>query len=197
MRSEKLLTRTQQVRRDDILKAAIEVIDRDGYHAASIARIAVQADTSKSTVLYHFKTRAAIDEAVVVALFADGAAYMASRLRAAGDTKRDWLRTYLESNLEVIAQHPAHIRAVHAIETNVRFDPAGDGPVVWLEEFLRDGQQSGEFDSRFDPHVVALTIRAVIDAAAHHLTEHPDLDITHYTAEIVHLFERATGSDKS
>jgi AcrR family transcriptional regulator len=40
------LTRTQRARRDDVVAAAIAVLDREGYSAASIERIAKEAATS-------------------------------------------------------------------------------------------------------------------------------------------------------
>src|SRR5215470_6669436 len=102
VRSEsETLTRTQRARREDIVAAAIGVIHRDGYAAASIERIAKEAATSKSTVLYHFKTKEAINAAVVRLLFDNGAAYMTERILAE-ESRRERLRAYLSSNLRFI-----------------------------------------------------------------------------------------------
>ena len=54
------------------------------------------------------------------------------------------------------------------------------------------GQAAGEFRS-FDPDVMAVTLRAAIDAAA----STPDLDPHAYGAELVALFARATRKDPS
>ena len=56
-----------------------------------------------STVLYHFKTKEAINQAVVRLLSGNGAAYMTARITAV-DSSRDTLRAYLSSNLHFIAQ---------------------------------------------------------------------------------------------
>lgn len=183
------LTRTQRARRDDVVAAAITVIDRDGYAAASIERIAKEAATSKSTVLYHFKTKEAINEAVVRLLFDNGAAYMTERIMAVA-SRRDRLRTYLSSNLRFIADNAAHVNAVHRIVQNSGFDVGADA-VSPLRQLLVAGQEAGEFGS-FDPEVMALAIRAIVDAASFYFTAHPDLDIDHYIAEAVQLFDRAT-----
>src|SRR5215467_12079979 len=106
------LTRTQRARRDDIVQAAIAVLDRDGFAAASIDRIAMEAGTSKGTVLYHFKTKEAMYESVVAALYEAGAAYMTERILAAPGF-RPKLHAYLNSNLQFIADNAAHVRAVH------------------------------------------------------------------------------------
>ena len=60
-----------------------------------------------------------------------------------------------------------------------------------LRHLLASGQQHGEF-GRFDPEVMALAIRAIVDAASFYFTAHPDLDIEHYIAQAVQLFEKAT-----
>lgn len=183
------MTRTQRARRDDVVAAAIAVIDREGYAAASIERIAKEAATSKGTVLYHFKTKEAINEVVVRLLFDNGAAYMTERILAA-DSRRERLRTYLSSNLRFIAENAAHVNAVHRIVEATRFDVGADA-VSPLRQLLSAGREGGEFGS-FDPEVMALAIRAIVDAASFYFTAHPDLDVDHYIAEAVQLFDKAT-----
>jgi AcrR family transcriptional regulator len=170
--------------------AAIAVLDSDGYAAASIERIAKAAATSKGTVLYHFKTKEAVNEAVVRLLFDNGAAYMTERVTAE-ESRRDMLRVYLSSNLRFIAENAAHVNAVHRIlEATRRGIDVPDG-VAPLQRLLTAGQESGEFGP-FDPEVMALAIRAVVDAASFHFTAHAGLDIDHYIDEGVQLFLKAT-----
>src|SRR3954454_13216427 len=111
------LTRTQRARRQDIVAAAIAVLNGEGYAATSIDRIAKAADASKGTVLYHFKSKEALDEAVVRLLYDNGAAYMADRVRVE-TSYRDRLRAYLSANLRFIAENAAHVKAVHRILEN-------------------------------------------------------------------------------
>jgi AcrR family transcriptional regulator len=188
------LTRTQRARRADVVAAAIAVIDREGYAAASIERIARAAATNKSTVLYHFKTKEAINEAVVRLLYDNGAAYMAECITAVA-APRDRLPAYLSSNLRFIAENAAHVNAVHRILENSGFDiaavTAAADAVPWLRRLLTAGQEAGEFGA-FDPEVMALAVRAVVDAASYHFTAHPDLDIDHYIDQAVQLFAKAT-----
>jgi AcrR family transcriptional regulator len=189
------MTRTQRARREDIVAAAIAVIDREGYAAASIERIAAQAATSKSTVLYHFKSKEAINAAVVGLLFDNGTAYMTERILAE-ESGRDRLRAYLTSNLRFIAENTAHVNAVHRIVDATRVAVHDDTAVPGLRRLLAAGQKAGEFGA-FDPEVVALAIRAVIDAASFHFTAHTDLDIDHYIAQAVQLFLKATAPEGS
>lgn len=191
MRSEKeALTRTQRARRQDIIGAAIAVLSDEGYATASIERIAKVAGASKGTVLYHFKTKEAVDEAVVRLLYDNGAAFMAERITAV-ESARDRLRAHLSSNLRFIAENTAHVRAVQRILQNTGFRIEVPDGVAPLRDLLRSGQRSGEFGD-FDPHLMAMAARALVDASSFHFTAHPDLDVEHYIAEAVQLFDKAT-----
>jgi AcrR family transcriptional regulator len=191
MRSEKVpLTRTQRARRQDVIGAAIAVLNDEGYATASIERIAKVAGASKGTVLYHFKTREAVDEAVVRLLYDNGAAFMAERITTA-ESARDRFRAYLSSNLRFIAENTAHVRAVHRILQNTGFRIEVPDGVAPLRDLLTSGQRSGEFGD-FDPQLMAMAVRALVDASSFHLTAHPDLDVEHYIAEAVQLFDKAT-----
>lgn len=195
--SEKL-TRTQQARRHDIINAAISIINREGYAAASIQKIANEAHASKSTVLYHFKSKAAIDQAIIGSVFEEGAAYMTPFIVQA-QTYREKLAAYLSSNLQYIADNAANITALHEIDHNLpkaQFTQSSqylqdDAPIQWLGNMLHEGQKSGEFGD-FDPSTIATSIRLVIDGSSHYILTHPSLDIKRYIAEIVQLFDRAT-----
>ncbi|GAB2947004.1 hypothetical protein GCM10027280_39780 [Micromonospora polyrhachis] len=186
------LTRTQRARRDDIVAATIAMIDREGYAAATTERIAKQAETSKGTLLYHFKSREAIDEAVVRALYDNGAAYMTTRITAVASS-RDRLRAYLSSNLRFIAENTAHVNAVHRILDNTGAHIDIPDGVPGLRQLLTSGQLNGEFDS-FDVEVMALSIRAVVDAASRHFAANPNLDVDHYIDQASRIFDKATTS---
>jgi AcrR family transcriptional regulator len=186
------LTRTQRARRDDIVAAVIAVIDAEGYAAASIERIARQAATSKGTVLYHFKSREAIDEVVVRVLYDNGAAYMTTRIRAVASS-RDRLYAYLSSNLRFIAENTAHVNAVHRILDNTSAHIDIPDGVPGLRQLLTSGQQTGEF-GLFDAELMALAIRALVDAASYHFAANPSLDVNHYIDQASQLFDKATAS---
>jgi AcrR family transcriptional regulator len=184
------LTRTQRARREDIVTAAIEILDAEGYAAASVDRIAKAAGTSKGTVLYHFKTKEAIYQEVVAALFRSGAAYMTEQVMAAPGY-RGKLRAYLGSNLRFIADHTAHVNAVHRIQENLGPPSENAGAVEPLTRLLASGQQSGEFGS-FDAEVMALAIRAIVDGASFYFTANPGLDVDHFIDQATQIFDKAT-----
>jgi AcrR family transcriptional regulator len=194
MWSNSELTRTQQVRRADILAAAIRLIAESGFAAGSVVEVARSAETSKGTVLYHFGSKAALNEAIVESLFQSGRDYMRDALEGVA-SPRDRFRIYLTSNLRFIADHAAHVIAVHRIlENTVAPNPAPDA-VAELAALLLRGQQEGEF-AAFDPFVASVMVRTIIDGASFHLTEAAVDDVDRQISEVVALLERAIGSEK-
>jgi AcrR family transcriptional regulator len=194
-------TVTASARRAQIVTAAIDTIAELGYGNASFARIAKRAGISSTRLIsYHFDDKAELVRAVVAAVLGEAAEYMSKRMRTAGGTRTETMATYIESNLEFIAGHPTAIRAVIEILANARHDDGTpllelgdvDDPVTRLADMFRDGQQAGEFRV-FDPVVMAVTLRAAIDAAA----SRPDLDPHAYAAELVALFTHAVRKDPS
>ncbi|WP_433223151.1 TetR/AcrR family transcriptional regulator [Dactylosporangium sp. CS-047395] len=186
---------TAGARRAQIVTAAIDTIAELGYGNASFARIAKRAGISSTRLIsYHFDDKAELVRAVVGAVLTDAAEFMQKRLRAA-EGRQELLTVYIESNLQFLAEHPTAIRAVIEIAANARAEDGTplvrpddfDDPTTRLIVLFREGQQAGDF-REFDPAVMAVTLRAAIDAAA----SVPDLDPHAYAAELVALFTLAT-----
>jgi hypothetical protein len=116
------------------------------------------------------------------------------------------LRAYIEAHIEYISQHVTEMMALAEIGLNAR-TADGQPPLASLTgepalnpliRLLRQGQEAGEFRD-FDARVVAITIRRAIDGTARLLIGQPDLDVGHYTHELVTLFDHATrkGGDET
>lgn len=193
MRSENShhpVSRIRLARQDDVVAAAVSVLDEFGFGAASVDRIAEAARTSKGNVLYHFTSKEGIYQAVVDSLYAEGGTFMTERISEVNGF-RSSLHVYLDSNLRFIAEHASHVNAVHRILENSAGSVAGFDAVTPLRGLLAAGQQAGEFGD-FDPELMALAIRAVIDGASFHFTTRPDLDVDSYIEQVVALFSKAT-----
>ena len=63
--SEKVLSRSQQRRRDDIIQAALKLFDQQGYEAARMVDIASEAGVAKGTLYLYFETKSALLEGVI------------------------------------------------------------------------------------------------------------------------------------
>lgn len=184
------LTRTQQARRLQILEATIAVINTTGYASASIATIAKQAGASKSTVLYHFATKEQLIAAVIGSIYEDSARFMRPHIDAA-TTLPAKLDSYIMSNIRYIAQHTAQIAAVHKIVSEQPIPEHTDASVRLLQQLFVDGQASGDFGS-FDPTLMAVMLRQVIDAASLYILRNPSIDVERYAASICDMFMKAT-----
>jgi AcrR family transcriptional regulator len=196
---ETIRTFTETARRAQIVAAAIDTIAELGYGQASLARIAETAGTSKGVILYHFGGKDELIRELVAEVVARGVAYMEPRIDAepAGAGK---LRAYIESNLAFMRENRNHMAAIVEIVLNARaadgsrlYDIAvQDEGVAALQQLLAYFQGTGEFRAGFDPHVMAMAIRAAINAVPLQLARDPALDVGHHAQELADLFHLAT-----
>jgi TetR/AcrR family transcriptional regulator, fatty acid metabolism regulator protein len=189
----------ETARRAQIVAAAIETLAELGYGQASLARIAERAGTSKGVIIYHFGSKDDLVREVVAELSAGGRAYMGPRLEAE-PTGTGMLRAYIQANLAFIRENRNHVLATVEIALNGR---RADGSPLYdlaireagtaaLQELLAHFQGTGEFRADFDPLVIAMTIRASLDAVPARLARDPGLDLDHYGRELADLFQIAT-----
>ena len=131
-------------------------------------------------------------------VYKGAAAYIGLRV-GAQSTARQRLRAYIEAHIEYISQHLTQMMALAEIGLNAR-TAGGKPPLADLTEepaleplirLLRRGQQADEFRD-FDARVVAIAIRRAIDGTPRLLINYPDVEVGHYTRELVTLFDRAT-----
>jgi len=190
-------TFVSNARRAQIVEAAIETVAEVGYENASLSRIALRLGISKGVISYHFAGKDDLIAEIVSQVLQEARADMQPRIEAQ-TTGPAMLRTYIESNLEFMRDHPKQLSAVVEI---VRAAIAGatspftgtpaDGAVQFLAELLARFQTAGDFRTDFDPSAMAIAIRAVIDALPGRLA-HPTFDIDQYSREVVAIFDRAT-----
>jgi len=192
-------TFTETARRAQIVRAAIETIGELGYAKASFGQIAKRAGLSSTGMIsYHFDGKADLIAEVVRDVLTTSLAYMRERIDAV-DSPAAELRVYIESNLAFIAEHPVEITALleslrHGGGVTAGNDDWYHGAVDILETCLREGQGTGDF-GRFDPRVMAITVRQAIDGIHTELIRRPGTDVDAYAAELVAIVERATAPD--
>ena len=196
---ESTRTFTETARRAQIMAAAIDTIAELGYGQASLARIAETAGTSKGVIIYHFGGKDELIRELVAGLVARGVAYMEPQVDAE-PTGAGKLRAYIESNLAFMRENRNHMVAIVEIALNARaadgrrlYDfSVQDAGVAALEQLLAYFQGTGEFRAGFDPHVMAMAIRAAINAVPAQLARDPALDVAHHAREIADMFHIAT-----
>ncbi|CAM3540503.1 TetR/AcrR family transcriptional regulator [Tsukamurella ocularis] len=186
----------EEARRRQIIAAAVEVLADEGYGRATLARIAQQAGISKGVISYHFDGKDDLMRQVVIQLFVAGAEFMGPRL-AEQHSATDVLRTYIATNLEYIKEQRRYLGAMVEVVLNLRnpdgtpaFSPS-DGEkemLAPLAAILRDGQESGEFSSDFEPTIMARLIRDAIDGAAGRAARASAFDIDAHADQMICTF---------
>jgi|SRR5215217_6965122 len=197
-------TFTESGRRAQIVAAAIETIAEVGYQKASFAKIAKRAGLSSTGMIsYHFAGKEDLVRAVTEVIVGTATTYMQDRIVAANN-RPERLRAYIESNIELIAAHPTHLRALLDIVAAVR-DSSGElevdasvltSRVERIETELRAGQRVGEF-GEFDPSIMAIAITGAIDAlvTSHAFGGAQQNSLTQSARALADLFLRAAGAD--
>jgi TetR/AcrR family transcriptional regulator, fatty acid metabolism regulator protein len=194
----------ETARRAQIVAAAVDTIAGLGYGQASLARIAETAGTSKGVIIYHFGSKDDLMRELVVELSAKGRAWMNPRLEAE-TTGAGMLKTYINANMSFIRENRSHVAAVVEIALNAR---SADGSPLYdmsireqgteaLRQILIYFQATGEFRADFDPAVMAMAIRATLDAVPGRLARDPGLDLDHYGRELAATFRIATRPEES
>lgn len=187
----------ETARRAQIAAAAIDTIAEVGYTGASFARIAERAGISRGLISYHFDNKDDLIKQVVHEAAGQAIAYIRPRVLAES-TGPAMLRAYIESNLAFMRDHRNNVIAMIEISRSAegRRIHSGDTAVInavgALEHVLSESQTAGQFRPDFDPHVMAIAIRAAIEAASPRLALDPEFDMDNYASQIITVFDLAT-----
>jgi AcrR family transcriptional regulator len=185
-----------------MIEAAIATIAEVGFGRASLARIGERVGISKGLIGYHFAGKDDLIEQVLLEVLEQGKAYMRPRIVEAMETGSGFLRAYIESNLAFMREQRNSMVAVVEIERSgltadgrERFHghaEAIDEAVQVLGHHLAHYQAVGDLRTDFNPNVMAVAIRAAIDAVLQRFVRDPELDVDNYAREIVTVFDLAT-----
>jgi AcrR family transcriptional regulator len=173
-------------RREQMLQAAVEVIEERGFPDTRIADVARRADVSPALVIYYFKTK---DNLLAEALrYAENLFYDAgARQTAALDKARDRLETIIRMScipdngeggpidswvlyLDLWAQAVRHPEIARVREES---DRRWRGTVA---DIVREGQDSGEFED-VDADDFAVFLGSLLDGLAVQIALH-DTEVT-------------------
>jgi AcrR family transcriptional regulator len=187
----------ETARRAQIVAAAIDTIAEVGYAGASFARIAERLGISRGLISYHFTGKDDLIKQVVHQAAEEAKAYIRPRVLAEA-TGPGMLRAYIESNFAFMRDHRNNVIAMIEItrspegQRTFYHDTDVVDAVGALEHGLSGFQAAGQFRPDFDPHVMAIAIRAAIEAASPLLALDPEFDINTYSGEVATTFHLAT-----
>ncbi len=187
-------------RRDQIVGAAIEVLAAEGFSAASLGAIGDRVGVSKGVLTYHFSSKAELLGEVVRRVLTEAEEWMTPRLRGA-TSYRAALHAYITANLEFLERNRTGIVALTEIVMNARavpglaesFTASQRKAIDDLAALFEGGRAAGEFGD-VPAHMLALSLRATIDAVSTSLRDDPDLDLSELRRGLLALFDHATAA---
>jgi TetR/AcrR family fatty acid metabolism transcriptional regulator len=194
---------TGNARREQITRAAIEVLAESGFAATSLSLIAERVGVSKGVLSYHFSDKADLVREVVRSVLADAAAWMTPRIEGAA-SYREALHRYIAANVSFLGAHPVDILALTEVIANARatagvpeiFERSQRDAVDALEKLFSDGHRAGEFGDVPAP-ILAMSLRATIDATSERLRADASYDLAEFERQLTTLFDRATAKTET
>ena len=190
-------TFTQRKRRDQLVDCAIDALAELGFPGTSVAEVARRAGVSKGVVTYHFAAKDDLMFAAVAEIFDSVKEFLETRLR--GTSPERFVADYINAWVAYYRTRTRYVLAIREIWGNFRDDnghqhfgpQAVAGELGVVQQVLEYGQANDSL-GKFDARVMAVTIKASLDALLNQFATDPQLDLEAYGAELVTLFERAT-----
>lgn len=190
------MTFTQRKRRDQLVDCAIDALAELGFQGTSVAEVARRADVSKGVVTYHFAAKDDLMFAAVAEIFDSVKEFLEARLGSTSPQR--FVADYINAWVEYYRTRTRYMLAIREIWGNFRDDSgrqhfgpqAVAGELAVVQQVLEYGQADGSL-GKFDARVMAVTLKASLDALLNQLAADPELDLEAYGAELVRLFERA------
>ncbi|WP_375143603.1 TetR/AcrR family transcriptional regulator [Bradyrhizobium sp. CCGUVB14] len=182
-----------ELKRQEILGAAIRCFIRDGFRGASTTDICTEARISPGHLYHYFPSK----EAIIEAMIDMGLAHAAERFEGilAADDVIDALLADIEDNslrfrpaqalnldgLAEAARNPDFAKIIERHTAAVRR--------MW-SDFLRHAQQQGRVDPGLDPDATANILIALIDGSRALPIRNPKLDIKQSAAHLRTMIAR-------
>ena len=190
-------TFTQRKRRDQLVDCAIDALAELGFQGTSVAEVARRAGVSKGVVTYHFAAKDDLMFAAVAEIFDSVKEFLEDRL--GGTSPERFVADYINAWVAYYQARTRYVLAIREIWGNFRDDSGHQhfgsqalaGELGVVQQVLESGQANDSL-GKFDARVMAVTMKASLDALLNQLATDPELDLEAYGAELVTLFERAT-----
>ncbi len=183
----------------------VDAIVEVGYPRASVAEVARRAGVSKGVVTYHFPAKDDLIQAVITDAVGEMRQYLEPLLRAANPLQypERFIAPYLTAWTGYIQTHGRDVLALVRIfdaypHESGRLSSTYDARTEEIElvaRILRHGQETGRL-RRFDPHIMAMVMKAALDEVLRQYAANPELDLEACGAELIAMFEAATRPDR-
>lgn len=164
--------KSTQVRKEEIIRAALEVVGRDGVRALTISAIAKSAGMSEANIYRHFSNKDAIYSAL--AEFITSTVIGRAAMVAAESRKPlEKLETIFFSHFTLITEQPGVPRFVFSEEIHLHNKKAADTLSLCMGSYVETvggiiaaGVAEGELKQHLSPRETALTFLGMIQFTA-------------------------------
>lgn len=181
-----------EARREQIIKAAIEVLKEIGYVNTSLAKIAKKANISTGLISYHFSGKEDLMNKTLLYLIEQEWLFVSERV-ALKSTWTEKLIIFIEASLAYQDFNRTNSIALIEIVFNARTsdqvpyylleDDEEDLKTSLLKEILSKGQEINEFGGGFSPEVVSTIIQGAISETM--LSPQNKLNYKEYSLELI------------
>ena len=180
-----------EARKEQIIKAAIEVLREIGYVSATLAKIAKKANISTGLISYHFSNKEDLMNSTLIYLVEQEWSFINERV-SHKQTFTKKLTAFIEASLAYQVTNRTNNIALIEIVFNARTpdhtpyylieDDEGDLKNGLLKEILLQGQESKEFTD-FHPLIISTIIQGAISEFM--LTFQNKENIEEYSEEVI------------
>lgn len=144
--------------RDQIIKGAAEVFDRQGYGSATLSDIIERSSVTKGALYFHFSSKEALAHAVVEAQHA--ISFGTGQLKAAAKGSAiETMQAHCRMFAEQLRTNPIVRAGVRlTLEASMMETPVISPYTDWMKEFeslIRQGIDDGEIRDTVDPAALA------------------------------------------
>ncbi|WP_026908117.1 TetR/AcrR family transcriptional regulator [Paucisalibacillus globulus] len=179
-----------EARREQIIKAAVEVLKEIGYVSTSLAKIAKKAKISTGLISYHFSGKEDLMNNTLMYLVEQEWEFI-NECVIQKQTATEKLKAFIEASLAYQITNKTNNIALIEIVSNARtpdhtpyylLEEEEDLKTNLLEKILRQGQESEEFGD-FPLQVISTIIQGAISESM--LTFQNKLSVEEYNEELI------------
>jgi len=185
------------IRKEQIMDAAVSVISETGYSNASLAHIAKRANISTALISYYFRTKRDMTDTLVKNLLEKRITYIVSWVKDA-DTPMEKLAAYIRADLSYSTEHTREGISVTELVYNARdengvpyYELESDDSGL-LEEIIKLIQEEGGFP-KLDPKSLSIMFKGAVGEYASNKMNADKTDQKTFSDEMISVAGRLAG----
>jgi AcrR family transcriptional regulator len=192
------VTKDPETRREEILKAALELFREEGFEKVSVESIAKKVGVAKGSFYNYFKSKEEVFEAVIADTASQNLVLVKKQLTDIEIGPKERLVTYIDGTFHIAEQREKSLTRVHANPSQRQMymrvvDEVNSQMFPLFVDILEQGVKVGEFDLP-DPRFATVVMLGAFRGL--HVAFYNDLqiDITTYRTYLYDFLSRLLGA---